>query len=466
MRPEIKEYNIDWMIWSIIKTAGRTTRGSDKEFSSMLEYVPYFKGILEPIVREGEAGKQFLELVGEYMGNIVNAHDDGKKLAMTTFCFSPAILYAMDIMPVTLEAISTLGALMWRRGTYDYLDYCCEVGFTETSCSSQRGSLGAYLAGLGENIDMIVCDSAGVCDTNANAFAFTSAYLDKPFYQLNYPPELVTDRTTSYHREDYYGLIEFLEEQTGNKIDEDRLRDVLTELQKQDEILTDIEEMQSLVPNPMPILYNLFIYAGRFFFAGMGNYTRMLETMRDTVSANAAEKKSGLRSGKENLRSLFCYIDHFAVNLSLWDWLDEHGITQVGNILSKYYNADAPYLEGNREAGYTINTENLDSMIDTMAQMNARMPMVLSIRGPYDAPYMWFENSLMLAKVFSADCVVYNGTPGCRNTWGMIKPFARDMEKEGLPTYIMYGDAFDERVESWDATAERLEEFFRVRGLL
>src|SRR6056297_551392 len=466
MRAEAKEYNYDWMMGSILEAAAKLPAGSRKETELTLRYIPHFKYALGTLLDTGPPGVQFLQMLSDYYKNIITAHEQGKKIVATTFCSTPVIFYAMGLVPLTFEVLTAVGAMVWKRGMFEYMDYGCEVGMPETSCSAQRGSLGAYLAGLGENIDMIVCDSAGVCDTNANAIAFTSAYLDKPFYQLYYPPELVTDRTTSYHREDYYGLIEFLEEQTGNKIDEDRLREVLTELQKQDEILTDIEEMQSLVPNPMPILYNLFIYAGRFFFAGMGNYTRMLETMRDTVSANAAEKKSGLRSGKENLRSLFCYIDHFAVNLSLWDWLDEHGITQVGNILSKYYNADAPYLEGNREAGYTINTENLDSMIDTMAQMNARMPMVLSIRGPYDAPYMWFENSLMLAKVFSADCVVYNGTPGCRNTWGMIKPFARDMEKEGLPTYIMYGDAFDERVESWDATAERLEEFFRVRGLL
>jgi hypothetical protein len=48
----------------------------------------------------------------------------------------------------------------------------------------------------------------------------------------------------------------------------------------------------------------------------------------------------------------------------------------------------------------------------------------------------------------------------------MVKLLARDTEKHGLPTLILYADAFDERVQSWDATAERLGEFFSVRGLL
>jgi hypothetical protein len=105
-------------------------------------------------------------------------------------------------------------------------------------------------------------------------------------------------------------------------------------------------------------------------------------------------------------------------------------------------------------------------MLDSIAQMNARLPMVRSIRGPYDAPNMWLEETLALAKNFGADCLIYNGTPGCRNTWANVKLISRDLEKHGYPVHVMNDDAFDDRVESWDATKERLEEFFKVRGLL
>ena len=105
-------------------------------------------------------------------------------------------------------------------------------------------------------------------------------------------------------------------------------------------------------------------------------------------------------------------------------------------------------------------------MLNSIAQLNARLPMVRSIRGPYDQPNMWLDETLAVAKAYQADCIIYNGTPGCRNTWGMVKPFARDLEKHGYPTFIMYDDAFDDRVESWENTRERLEEFFSVRGLL
>jgi hypothetical protein len=48
----------------------------------------------------------------------------------------------------------------------------------------------------------------------------------------------------------------------------------------------------------------------------------------------------------------------------------------------------------------------------------------------------------------------------------MVKLFVRDTERAGYPTHVMTGDGFDERVQSWEATRERFEEFLRVRRLL
>ena len=105
-------------------------------------------------------------------------------------------------------------------------------------------------------------------------------------------------------------------------------------------------------------------------------------------------------------------------------------------------------------------------MIDSMADINARMPMTRTIRGPYDAPNMWLEDTISLAKMYQADCCIYCGTPGCRNTWSNVKLLARDLESAGFPTHIVHADSFDTRVEAWETTQMRLEEFYNIRGLL
>jgi len=466
MRPEIREYNFDWMLWTVMETGYKSALGTQKEFDRVLSYAPYFKGIIGSIVGQGQPGVTFLKLAAKYFENIVTVHKKGKKLAMTTFCFSPAILYAMDAVPVTLEVLSAFAGLTWKRGAFDYLDYCVERGFTETSCSSQRGSLGAYMAGLGEEIDFIVIDTAGICDTNANAFSFASAYLDKPLYQLNFPAGLTDERTKIYHRDDYKALIAFIEEQTGNKLDVDKLRKVLKEMSRQDDMLAELEEMQRLVPNPLPGIFNLFIYAGRFMFAGWPEYTELIDSMVKVVRQNVENGVAGISSGQEKCRAFFFYIDHFTLNLKLWQWLDHHSISYIGSSLSRFYSDQVHYVGGREEEAYRIDTGNLDTMIDSISEMNSRMPMVRSIRGPYDAPHMWLDDVLAIARQYSADCMIYNGTPGCRNTWSNVKLITKDLENFGYPAHIMYGDGFDDRVESWEATSERLDEFFKLRRLL
>ncbi len=467
MRPEVREYNFDTMMWHVLDVGHKVLESTGKEMKWTADFVPYYDRIINVWAQEGRVGRMFMEMVREYLDNIKTARERGKKLGITTFCFSPAVFYAMDVVPVMLEPLTTLACLAWKRGTADYLDYCCEVGFTETGCSAQRGALGAYLAGLGEEIDMVVCDTPGVCDTNAMAYAFAAAYLGKPFYQLDYPPTLVEDRSSVYHRQDYKGLIEFLEHQTGKRLDIDRLREILLEYEKQDELIGELEDMQRMIPSPMPSIYNLIIYAGRYFFAGMPQLTRVLEAMTEECRRRAGQGLSGMRFSEEKIRALFCYIDHFTVDFDFWNWLEENGVAQVGTLLKAFFIPQTPAIkEGWQEAGYSIRTDTMDHMIDSLAQINARMPMVNCIRGPYYNPHMWLEMTLQTAKTVKPDCIIYSGTPGCRNTWGMVRPYMHDLEKHGYPTHIMNSDAFDFRVESWRTTVDRLEEFFKVRGLM
>jgi len=182
MRKETREYKFDWMMWTTFAAASRLKHGTPKEYEAASKYIPNFSKISEAILSTGEPGQKFIESCGKYMENIVFAKERGKRTAITTFCFSPAIFYAMDIVPICLEVLSVMMTFVYKRGTAEFLDYCNEAGFTETSCSSQRGSVGAYLAGIGADVDMFVTDTPGVCDTNANAFSFAAAYLNKPFF--------------------------------------------------------------------------------------------------------------------------------------------------------------------------------------------------------------------------------------------------------------------------------------------
>ncbi len=469
MRAETTEYKLEWMLRSIFTNASKANRSTEKEFACFNRHIPHYRDVLGVFDDLGEAGYAYLKLAETYLDNIIRAKERGRMKAMTTFNINPAIFYAMDIVPITIEIITVMCTLLWERGTADYLDYCIEAGFTETSCSAQRGALGAYLSGLAEDVDLVMNNSAGVCDTNANAFAFAAAYMNKPFYQLDSLSENASDRAGEYHRKDYREFIAFLEEHSGNKLDLDRFREAMEEVRRQDEIYCELEELQMLRPNPVPVEFSFMAYTIAFLLAGHKDATNVLGLILKKSRENAQKGVSGLKGGKENLRVLPCYIDHYTADMRFWQFLNRHGISHMGNILSRCWNEKAPLPRhlGNKKESYSLRTDgDLDELIDALGAINARMPMAKSIRGPYDSPTMWLEDNLASAKLYNSDFIIYVGTPGCRNTWGMVKLFARDMEKHGYPTFIMNADAFDDRVESWEASEARFEEFLKVRRLI
>ncbi len=426
MREEFTEYPFDWTLHQLFTSAARAKDGTDREYDRIMSRIGDLSHMADFIFGLGEPGALFMKGFSQYTEAIMTAHEKGKKLAFTTFCQSPAIFWAMDVVPIVLEPMTVLGTMARKGGTAEYMDYCVECGFTETSCSSQRGAMGAYLAGMADQPDFVVIDTGGICDTNANSFTFAATYLDIPFYQMNYPPTLTDDRAAQYHRDDYRGMIAFLEEQTGNKLDLDRLREIMLEIEKQDELICELQELQRLKPSPVPVIFNLFIYALRFTMAGQQPCTDLLESMVVYARDRAAKGWSGLSTGEEKARALFVYIDHYAASIPLWRFLDGSGISHLGSILTKFYQKDVFYAEN---GGYDTNLTDLDSMIDSLADQNSRLPMVKQIRGPFDAPNMWLEEALFLAQSMSADFAVYSGTPGCRNTWGNVKLITDDLEK-------------------------------------
>jgi hypothetical protein len=466
MKKESMEYNYDWNLWTIILNAGRSADGTLKEYEALLEHVPHFRDILDIIIKEGEPGIKLLKLLEEYLHLLTTARERGKKVAMTTFCMATPILHAFDVVPLTLEPLSVLGTLVLKRGTAEFLDYCCELGFTETSCSAQRGALGAYLAGMGVSSDFIVCDTPGICDTNANSFAFASAWLDLPFYQLNHPPEIAGDRSAQYHRRDFHEMIAFIEEQTGAKLDMDRLRSVINEVRLQDELSCELFDLLTLKPSPVPNIYDLFLYGGKFMMGGTPLFTDLLKSMLKKSRDNADKGIAGTRSGREKARALCCYIDHYTTDARLWEFFDDHEISHLGSLLFTFWQNGIAYARGREQEGYGVSDMDLDAMIDTLADQNSRMPMVKQIRGPYDAPHMWLDDTIGISRIVRPDFIIYMGTMGCRNTWSNVKLIQRDIERYGIPTLVLYSDSFDDRVASWEAVRERLSEFIHLRRIV
>jgi len=466
MKKETREYNYDWMLWTIINSAANSRDGTLKEYEGLKKVIPGFRSVLHAMLRHGETGRLFMKMAAEYLTDVVTSKQQGKKLCLGTFVSAKQLFFSFDsVVPAWAEIMTVFGTLALRKGTAEYMDYCCEVGFTETSCSAQRGSFGAYLAGLTEKPDFMICGSPGICDTNANAIQFLSSYLDLPMFQLNFPSRLTGRDVDDYHRKDYKALISFIEEQAGTHLNENRLRELLLEQKKQDELSIQIYDFMRLKPCPVPPVYTLFLYAGRLSMPGRKAYTAVLESMLNDVKKNAEAGRAGTTSGKERARLLMCYIDHYTTDARFWEWIDAQEISLLPTLIFSFWHEGLNYAQGRENETYRIDTTSLDTMIDSIADLNSRMPMVKQLRGPYDASGMWRDDLLFMSRIMKPDFLVYIGSMGCRNSWGANKLIQRDCEREGIPTMILFADAFDDRVASWEHCVDKISEFMHVRGV-
>ncbi len=427
------------------------TQATDKEVRGMMKALPAMSAMmetfmLEPCIRE--VGLPFLEIQSSYLQNLSNAHKEGKKIAFENFNFPPAILYAMDVVPLSPEVISSFLSIGVPKGVFRFLDYTTGIGIPETMCTAQRGGVGVILSGLIEKPDMVLNMASGSCDTNSKMFDFISEYLHIPFCNIDAPPYWDEGgEMMRYYQQEYRKLVAFLEEQSGNKLDEDKLRQCCKEAKKQDEYVAEIYDLRRAVPNPVPAIFNFMMFGTRFMASGTPQATKVMETMYEVVKERYKKGEGVLP--REKARAGFVYLGHFTMGGEFWRWLEHNGISLIMEGLA---------ILGHQH--YTIDTSTVDTMLDSLAGQAHNMIMTKQIRGPLDYPGQWFEDIATLAKDLNIDCAIYLGTMGCKNTWGGIKVMMKMIEEElGIPTLIIHSDTWDDRVTPWPTLRDQIEEF-------
>ncbi len=218
MKRRTREYNYDWMELAIFGIGSTLFNGTPKEIEAAVKLLPSFQPVLNTIIKSGEAGRLFACVAGDYMDQVIHAHERGDKLALTTFLGSNMLLDCFDgLQGVCAELGTGYASLAFRQGNFEYLDYGCEVGLTETSCSGQRASVGAFLAGLmaAGKPDICIAASAGPCDTNCNSLQFYADYAGIPLIALDTPPTLVDSRVEDFQVRDLENMIEQVEKAHG-----------------------------------------------------------------------------------------------------------------------------------------------------------------------------------------------------------------------------------------------------------
>ncbi len=220
-----------------------------------------------------EAAAKIGPMVKASIGGTVQAREEGKPIAYTFIvCGYDEIIRAMDIVPVWTENYA--GICGAKRDAQRFLERAEAENFSRSLCTYALCGLGfdAWREELGEmppdapwggqaRPDMMLGSGQILCDPRNKWYQAAQHYMpDVPIYDVGMPWPLYENDYDYREVQDYYvkyivdelkGLVKFLEKHTGNKMDWDRLSELVDLSDRTWNLIWEAYDLRKAVPTPM-----------------------------------------------------------------------------------------------------------------------------------------------------------------------------------------------------------------------
>jgi benzoyl-CoA reductase/2-hydroxyglutaryl-CoA dehydratase subunit BcrC/BadD/HgdB len=346
----------------------------------------------------------------------------------------------MDIYPFLGEVHPSAMAFGTPEVCWDYVDTAEENGTPPEVCVLDKFMLGALLRNQMPQADFIVTASAP-CDSSRIGYQMFEQVTDCPVYRLDAPAE-DSPEAHSYYAGEIRKLIAFLEAQTGNRFDADRLREVCEESNRGTDALLELFELRRARPCPHPGSVTFNSYLSVLNCLGLPALTRYIEFLRDDAADAVRQGRGAL--AEEKYRVLWYYVP-VTFDIEMHAWLEENfKAVVIMDLLSSFFRQDP------------IDTTNLDTMLLGLARRGLEATMGrLRVNSAKLS-----ERFLRDYADFAADCVVFPGPVGCKHVWGWLGLLREICRERGIPICAFDLDWMDSRVRSVDSVRATIEEFF------
>ncbi len=213
-------------------------------------------------------------MVKGFFADALKAREEGtKKLAYTFIvCSYEEILYALDVLPLWTENFA--GICGAKRDAERFLQKAESLGLSRSLCTYALCGIGfdQWREELGEmppdapwggqvRPDFMLSSGQILCDPRSKWYQACQQYMpDVPIYNIDLPYPLYDPKRD--HREvwgyyqkyivkEFRGLISFLEEHTGKKMDYDRLSELVALSDRTWNLIEETYDLRAAVPCPM-----------------------------------------------------------------------------------------------------------------------------------------------------------------------------------------------------------------------
>lgn len=250
-----------------------------------------------------ESAKKVREVVKDMY---VRALVENKPVAWVMFTLANELFVAMDVLPVYPENYAGLCAT--KRVGDPFIERAEADGFSNVTCSYARIGLGysalwqdtgeipSFAPDGGMARPVMMVGSSLVCDTRYKWFQTFSRYMDVPYHAFDWegPPADtvhrpdVRDQYIKYSLAQLHGLVSFMEERLGKKMDWDKLDEIVRRGEKTYQLWHDAYMLAGrTVPCPFPAEDSFNCFVPAFFRMGEEAALEFYQGLYDEIKYKA-----------------------------------------------------------------------------------------------------------------------------------------------------------------------------------
>lgn len=392
---------------------------------------------VRPDARESE--RIYYQMLSDYFTRLQNARDEGKFVAAHTVFFPTEILYAMDIVPMHTETTTWMISLFTGECA-DLLSAGTDLGLASEICTPHRGMAGAFASGALPRPDVMLWSSL-ICDNTAKSGELLMKINRCPGFFLDHPFQHTEDEM-KYLVGELNSMICFLEEQSGGKMDWDRLAEIVARMDRQIELFREIGELRKAVPSPFHTQGFLELLTIDYLFPGQPEAIDYLETLRQELADKVKNGEGAVSDERFRLMSLFIPPMHLIGFLERIS--QEYGAVSVTEPFFTYWGEGR--LDPNRP-------------LESVAEKSYMIP-EMRMYGPLDDRAL--KSIVGCAEQYGVDGAIYYADVGCRHTCATIKLFKDILNEIDVPMLTLDCDVVDPTITSEEEVRENLERFFEL----
>ncbi|MFH1625140.1 MAG: 2-hydroxyacyl-CoA dehydratase family protein [Pseudomonadota bacterium] len=401
------------------------------------------QGMLSHVERKYPDRKWMYEPAAKYFELIYEDLGKDSPVAWYFFLIAPELFRAMGIATFSGEYLGSV-LCSFPGGITKYLDLA-EQRVPESMCSANKCTLGAALSGDFPSPDMLIHVPAHPCDSASILYPTLAEYLGIPQFCLD-TPYRDDERSYRYFAAEFEKLISFLEEQTKQKLDLDRLRQVIAYSNQAQEYVIKVNELKRNVPCPVSSRASAIAAGAIMGLAGTPFLVDWYKNQYETAIERVKRNEGAL--AEEKIRVAMIWLTT-SFDLGILEWMaSEYGAIVVTDLLNLWINQPIE------------DTSSLSKIAYGLASKTLKAPMGRHGRGPVD---MLLNEVVNACKDYKADAAIFAGHIGCKYGWASAKLLKDAIQDEvGIPSLFFDFDANDPRVASSETIKAKMEQFFET----